>query len=207
MELVEASRNVSPRRQLQMFREAIAPDADCAWALLAMARRFSDDREKLEWVGRAVDAATRKLGEETMSTDGHPFWLDFKTRPDMRVMQLKGQLLINFGRGAEAADVFDELLRRNSSDNQGIWHMQSPLLMELGRPGKMKELVGRHPDVINVVFSMCLMLSALLDGDTGEVERQFVAVSNDNEFTAVITVSPDVARTVRWQNGWSPGLI
>jgi len=43
MELVEASRNVSPRRQLQMFREAIALDADCTWALLAMARRFSDD--------------------------------------------------------------------------------------------------------------------------------------------------------------------
>ena len=43
MELVEASRKVSPRRQLQMFREAIAPDADCAWALPAMARRFFDD--------------------------------------------------------------------------------------------------------------------------------------------------------------------
>jgi len=125
----------------------------------------------------------------------------------MLAMQLKGQLLINFGRGAEAADVFDELLRRNSSDNQGIRDMQSPLLMELGRTGKMKELVRRHPDVISGVFSMCLMLSALLDGDTGEVDRQFAAVSNDNEFTAVITVSPDVARTVRWQNGWSPGLI
>ena len=125
----------------------------------------------------------------------------------MLAMQLKGQLLINFGRGAEAADVFDELSWRNPSDNEGIRDMQSPLLMELGRPGKMKELVGRYPDVISGVFSMCLMLSALLDGDTGEVDRQFAAVSNDNEFTAVITVSPDVARTVRWQNGWSPGLI
>jgi len=48
------------------------------------------------------------------------FWMIHETRPFMRCMQSYGDCLVNMGRFQEAVSVYEEMIRLNPNDNQGV---------------------------------------------------------------------------------------
>lgn len=48
------------------------------------------------------------------------FWMIHETRPFMRCMQAYGDCLVNMGRFQEAVSVYEEMIRLNPNDNQGV---------------------------------------------------------------------------------------
>ena len=84
-------------------------------------RRFEEDlvEEALACYERGIDAAlARTIGDPDRYPD--PFWLDVDSRPFMRAVHGKGLCLWRLERVQEARVIFQDMLRWNPNDNQGM---------------------------------------------------------------------------------------
>jgi hypothetical protein len=68
---------------------------------------------------RGIDAAlARTIGDPEQYAP--PFWLDLDSRPFMRAVNGKALCLWRLGRVEEARAIFEDMLRWNPNDNQGV---------------------------------------------------------------------------------------
>ena len=95
---------------------------------------------------RAVDAGEPALGPEAFEEDVGQFWGILETRPYMRARAGLAQCLWQLGRRKESVEHYQELLRLNPNDNQGIRYLLAACLLELGRDSELNELIERYDE-------------------------------------------------------------
>ncbi len=122
----------------------ISPDAPDPYLLLAHDALTWE--EALELEEKAVMAAERILGEEPFQRFPE-FWGPAITRPYMRARYARGYALWKMGKTAEARQEFQDLLRLNPGDNQGVRYLLVALLLETGEYGQAQQVISRYsPD-------------------------------------------------------------
>src|SRR6476619_3002652 len=141
MDLCYSAQGQRSRRELQMIREALRLDPDCAEAYLTLGMRESDPAEAQRYYRQAVDAGRRTLGAEAFEVPGYPFWGAVESRPFMRAMGALADSLEVQGKLEEAADVLAEMLRLKPGEDEGMRYMYVALLLELGRLDAALELM------------------------------------------------------------------
>jgi tetratricopeptide (TPR) repeat protein len=119
IDLCHQAREQHSRRELQLIREGLRLDPDCAEAYVMLAQRESDPAEAEKLYRQGVEAGRRSLGEEAFRDPEYAFWGLLESRPSMRALFGVGDVLEMQGRAEEAADVFADVLRLNPGDNQG----------------------------------------------------------------------------------------
>ncbi|HUW84847.1 MAG TPA: hypothetical protein VMZ31_18865 [Phycisphaerae bacterium] len=134
------------RRQLQLVRQALKECPDCADAYVILAERSSDPRQASDLYARGVAAGERALGRKTFEQDAGRFWGLLETRPYMRARFGLAQSLAALGRPEEAVGHYQELLRLNRDDNQGVRYLLLPALIELGRDKEAADLTAESGD-------------------------------------------------------------
>jgi len=97
----------------------------------------------LEYYRKGVEAGERALGDQFGEMTGH-FWGVLETRPYMRARQGLADTLWRMGQREEARSHFEEMLRLNPSDNQGIRYLLIMLLLELDRDADADKLLKRY---------------------------------------------------------------
>lgn len=75
--------------------------------------------------------------------DGRLPWGILENRPFLRACHGRGLALMHLDRGLEAAEAFDELLRFNPDDNQGVRYLAPPLWLAHGAWDRAGELLDR----------------------------------------------------------------
>lgn len=108
------------RRQLQLARKALEVCPDCADAYVLLAERTSNIDEARDLYRQAIAAGARTLGPEIFETEAGRFWGILETRPYMRALFGLGYNCELGGRRDEAVMHYEELLRLNPNDNQGV---------------------------------------------------------------------------------------
>ena len=106
-------------------------------------RRFEEGlvEEALACYERGIDAArARTIGVPDRYPG--PFWLDLDSRPFMRATHGKGLCLWRLERAQEARAVFEDMLRWNPNDNQGVRF----LLQDLGEGLNWEESMARDEE-------------------------------------------------------------
>jgi tetratricopeptide (TPR) repeat protein len=121
------------KRRVALARKALAISADCADAYVLLAEETDDDTDARRLLEQGVAAGERALGEEFFRENAGDFWGLLETRPYMRARQALAQLLWAEGERDAAVGHYQELLRLNPNDNQGIRDLVVPCLLELGR--------------------------------------------------------------------------
>ncbi len=138
----------APRAEerIALAREALALSPLCSDAYLVLARETADANEALELYRRAVDAGAEALGETAFEDDVGSFWGLLQTRPYMRARHELALALWRLGHRDEAVAHYNEMLRLNPDDNQGIRYLLIDALLDLGREADAGALLKRYED-------------------------------------------------------------
>ncbi|MFW6119242.1 MAG: tetratricopeptide repeat protein [Planctomycetota bacterium] len=165
-----------------MAEEALCICADCADAYNLLAEAADSLEEATKLYRRGVAAGERALGERTFKEDAGYFWGLIETRPYMRTRAGLAQCLWMVGQREEAVEHYQDMLRLNPNDNQGIREMLMPCLIELGRDEQAEKLFKRYEEDGMAVW---MYSRALLDfrksGDSAAAGRSLEAAIEENE--------------------------
>jgi len=135
------------RQRVALAKRAIEISADCADAYVLLAEETAKSLdEALDLYRRGVVAGERALGKKAFEEDVGHFWGLLETRPYMRARAGLAQSLWEAGSRDEAVEHYQDMLRLNPNDNQGIRDLLMPYLIELGRDADAENLFGQYKE-------------------------------------------------------------
>jgi tetratricopeptide (TPR) repeat protein len=169
------------RRAVLLARQALELWPDCADAYNILARRAPDPESAGELYERALAAGVRAMEPGTFDAAGH-FWGLLETRPYMRAREGLAESLVERGRPAEAAEHFQELLRLNPGDNQGVRYTLVNLLISLSRDAEALELIDRYREGSALMEFPRALLCFRREGDSLEARRALKRALKANRF-------------------------
>jgi len=147
--VVQAAQLTSPRRQRQLARQALDLSPDCADAYSLLAELEPVPIQKLDWLEQAVAAGEHALGTDHLKElEGH-FWGAVETRPLMRAYAALAELSWVLGDRGRAITIYQQMLRLNPQDNQGVRYMLAICLLEersAEAQDALQELLDRFPE-------------------------------------------------------------
>jgi tetratricopeptide (TPR) repeat protein len=133
------------KRRVAMAKKAlqISPLCADAYVLLAQETARSLD-EALSLYRQGVEAGENALGKEAFRDDVGHFWGILETRPYMRARAGLAQALWEKGERDEAIAHYQDMLRLNPNDNQGIRYILIDCLLTAGRDEDARKLLDRY---------------------------------------------------------------
>lgn len=148
------------KQRIRLARKALSISKECADAYVLLAEESARSVEEAKELYEAgVEAGERALGAEAFAEyEGH-FWGVMETRPYMRAREGLAACLWRLDQRAEAITHYQEMLRLNPGDNQGIRYMLLTCLVEEGRDEEAEQLLNDYDDD---VAAMWLYTRALL---------------------------------------------
>lgn len=133
-------------RRQALAHEALTLWPDCADAYVLLAGEEVDLEAKRALYEKGVAAGERALGPDTFEEDAGDFWSLLNTRPYMRARQGLAGCLWALGRREEAVGHYQELLRLNPNDNQGVRFVLAGHLVELGQDEALARLLQAYEE-------------------------------------------------------------
>ena len=204
-DLCHQAEEARSRRELQLLREALRLDPNCADAYILLARRESDPAEAEKQYRQATEAGRRSLDEAAFKDPGYPFWGVMESRPFMRAMAGLCDVVGMQGRIQESAELMREMLRLNPGDNQGIRYRYVPRLIELDQLDAAREVIESkdYRDDICAMWDFAAALIAFKQGRHADADLLLKRAVARNRFVAplVLEVTPMPAGS----DSWSPG--
>ena len=131
------------RRRIQLARQALAEDATHVEANILLAESTRHAERRVELFRNAKEMATAQLGSIMDEEVGH-FWGITETRPFMRATHGLADALYEAGEVREAIAQYQELLRLNPNDNQGVRYQLTPLLLANNQEAEAVELLDSY---------------------------------------------------------------
>jgi tetratricopeptide (TPR) repeat protein len=136
----------NPARRIILAHEALEICPDCADAYVLLAEEEADTLGRaLEYYQNGVEAGERALGKEYFEEEkAGGFWLLSETRPYMRARRGLANVLWELDRNEEAMIQYQDMLRLNPGDNQGIRYSLLNLLLDMGRDAEARRLLKEY---------------------------------------------------------------
>jgi len=160
------------RRRVQLAREALQVCPDCADAYVILAEQGASLETELENYTKAMAAAERALGPDVFEESVGHFWGISSTRPYMRAKLGIAQCLEQAGRTDEAVEHYQEMLRLNPNDNQGVRYLLMPRLLQTGRDAEAARLLKQYDEQsANWAYARAL-LAFRLSGKSKAAQRE-----------------------------------
>lgn len=137
----------SGKRRIKLAKEALKISPDCADAYVLLAEESARSiEEACELYAAGVAAGQRALGDELFEEGVGHFWGMVETRPYMRARAGLGSCLWLLDRRAEAIQHFEDMLRLNPGDNQGLRYFLLTWYIVEGLAGKTEHLLAEYED-------------------------------------------------------------
>lgn len=206
MELCYDAQEQRSRRQLQLLREALRLDPDCAEAYVGLAERESDPVEAEKLYRQGVEAGRRSLGERAFNDPKYPFWGALESRPFMRALSGVAETLEMQGKLSEASEVLAEMLKLNPGDNQGIRYRYILLLLMVGRLEAAKALIEskEYRSDICVLWDLAGAIIAFKQRRSMDADRLLRQATKRNRFVVPMLLDRE-SMPEELGSGWSPG--
>ena len=179
--MYDAWEATGPRR-VQLARRALEVSADCADAYVMLAEETAGSvAEALALYAQGVAAGERALGEAAFTDGVGHFWGIVETRPYMRARLGLAQCLWAQGQYSEAIAHYQELLRLNPGDNQGVRYVLLPCLLQVGEHAGAGTLLDQYPDDAMAAWSYARALLTFQEqGDTPAARQQLAEAMASN---------------------------
>lgn len=155
-------------QRIHLARQALDLDPENVDALLMIVNVTDiEGDDKIEALRTVVDAGARRLGKKAFKELVPHFWGFIETRPYMRARAQLAIALRDAGRLDEAASEFNEMLKLNEGDNQGMRYELLTVLLVLGRLDEARALFDRYPydGESSMVFLWGRVLERVLTND------------------------------------------
>jgi len=117
--------------RIRLAEKALERSLDCADAYSLLAEEKAQSVEEARaYFEKGVEAGERALGDTAFEEDVGHFWGLLETRPYMRARAGLAQCLWILGEQEAAIGHYEDMLRLNPSDNQGIRHILLEYLLK-----------------------------------------------------------------------------
>jgi pentatricopeptide repeat protein len=171
-------------RAVALAKQALSISPDCADAYNLLAEETAESiEEAIDLYTKGVEAGERAIGEQAFKEDVGHFWGVLETRPYMRARAGLAECLWSAGRREETVAHYQDLLRLNPNDNQGIRDLLMPCLIERGRYEDAEKLFREFEDDGTATW---MYSRALLDfrkhGDSPKANESLKAALAENKF-------------------------
>ncbi|HEX5281976.1 MAG TPA: tetratricopeptide repeat protein [Micropepsaceae bacterium] len=174
------------KRRIALAKKAleISPLCADAYVLLAQeAARTPDEAVKLYCQG--VEAGEKALGKAAFQDDVGHFWGILETRPYMRARHGLAMAQWELGLHEEAVAHYQDMLRLNPGDNQGIRYTLLNCFLELGRDTDASKLLKRYKGDGSAYWTWSGALSQFRrDGDCPASRKAILRAIGDNTHVA-----------------------
>ncbi|GAC1470366.1 MAG: hypothetical protein NVSMB9_15410 [Isosphaeraceae bacterium] len=164
-------------------RQALEIWPDCADAYVLLAEQARGPKEAHDLYALGLKAALGALGEEILTEANGQFWSLLETRPYMRARHGLAQTLWILGRRGEAVEHYQDMLRLNPNDHQGIRYNLAACLIEMARDEELEALLSRYEKDASVswLYSAAL-LAYRREGDSPRARKLLAAGRKKNPF-------------------------
>jgi len=180
---------VRGRRRVQLARQALELDPNCADAYVILAEQAGTLDDELHLFAEGVAAGERALGAEVFTEAAGDFWAISETRPYMRSRLGLASALVRAGRGGEAIEHNQELLRLNPNDNQGVRYVLLPELLRAGRDVEAAKLLKQYDEEsANWAYAQAL-LAFRLSGPSAAAKRELLRALRINQYVPELLAS------------------
>jgi tetratricopeptide (TPR) repeat protein len=159
--MYQAWEEPNPASRIKLARQALSISPDCADAYVLLAEEEAGSLGRaLEYYQKGVEAGERALGKGYFKENRGYFWGLLETRPYMRARQGLAETLWELGRPEETLKHYQEMLRLNPNDNQGIRYSLASLLLALNRDDDLGKLLKRYAEdaFASLVYTRALWL-------------------------------------------------
>jgi tetratricopeptide (TPR) repeat protein len=172
------------QRAVALAKKALSISPDCADAYSFLAEQTAKSMEEaIDLYTKGVEAGERAIGKQAFVEDVGHFWGLLETRPYMRARVGLSECLWVVGRREEAVTHFQDLLRLNPNDNQGIRDLLMPRLIELDRDKDAEKLFKQFDDdgMATWMYSRAL-LDFRKHGESPRADASLKAALAENKF-------------------------
>lgn len=174
-----------PREASTLARQALEVWPECADAYVLLAEAARGPKESLDFYVKGVEVAARDLGESAFREAVGMFWGLLPTRPYMRARLGLAQVLWVLGRREEAVDHYNELIRLNPNDNQGVRYRLAASLIELGRGEELAGLIRQFDEDGSATWDFsAALLQFRGEGDSPAARALLAAAVKKNKFVS-----------------------
>lgn len=180
--MYEAFETANPRKAVALAQEALQVCPDCADAYVLLAQYAPTLDKALHLLGQGVAAGERVLGERTFREYAGEFWGLLETRPYMRARRGLAECLWAVGRREEAVAHYQDMLRLNPNDNQGVRYLLASCLLEMERHQDLEQLLHQYEDDASAEWAYARALLAFrLEGDSERARRALQEARETNQ--------------------------
>jgi len=160
--MYEAWDTENKEERLKLTKEALSVSPDCADAYNLLAEEDAKTLEEaMKLYQKGMEAGRRALGEKIFKENNGHFWGYTPSRPYMRSRFGFMECLWVSGEYDEALGHAREILKLNTSDNQGIRYILAAYLTDLGRYDELDDLLN-HGEFEDDCMAEWLYTRALL---------------------------------------------
>ncbi|MCT7974313.1 tetratricopeptide repeat protein [Laspinema olomoucense] len=176
--------SVPGKKRVQLAKRALKISADCVDAYVLLAQESAKTlKEAKGFYEQGVQAGERALGPEFFEEHAGYFWGMTETRPYMRARQGLAECCLQLGETEEAIAHYQQMLRLNPNDNQGIRYMLLPCLLEEGASEAIAHLFQQYEDESSAswTYSRALWLFQK-DGATEQTNQELQQALKRNQY-------------------------
>jgi tetratricopeptide (TPR) repeat protein len=179
--LLDRAYRARGRRAVLLARQALEIWPDCVDAYNLLAGRMPDPDAAGRLYELGMAAGVRAMEPSMFDEAGH-FWGLLETRPYMRAREGLAETLVQRERLPEAIEHFQEMLRLNPNDNQGVRYTLVNLLIRLDRDDEAMDLLGRYEEDSTLMEFPRVLLWFRREGDSPVARRVLKQALQANRF-------------------------
>ena len=138
-DLVFEAFKLTPDKAKKNIEKALALDPTCIEAYEYLASREKKLEKALAVLEKGIAIGREKFGGQFLKKNKGIFWGIHETRPFMRCLYAKSEILVLMGKIAEGVAIMEEMLEINKNDNQGVRYPLLSALIVLGETEKFKK--------------------------------------------------------------------
>ncbi|OXU14726.1 tetratricopeptide repeat protein [Sedimentisphaera salicampi] len=158
----------------KLCHKALSIDLDCVDAILMLSDLESETAEEhIASAQKAVAAGIRGLGEDFFEEAVGNFWGIIETRPFMRAMADLAESYLMLGKKGHstAIQLYEEMLKLNPNDNQGIRYLLISCYFNTKRYADAGKLLDKYDDDVSALFLWSRVLYDYITSGKAEAEK------------------------------------
>lgn len=180
--LIYKTVGVSTRRQIRYAKKALSIYRNCADAYVILAQYEKDKDEKIRLLREGVLAGERTLRHLGLQLDDEGGYWQVQARPYMRARLALANALYEIGEEEAAIAEYEEILRLNPNDNQGVRYLLVHAYLKVGRDQDANDLRRKWNDPASTWAFTDAYLAYKDQGDTPFSRSQAINAYYSNPY-------------------------
>ena len=206
-DLVEEAYRLTPSKAKKNVEKALQLAPDCVGAYEYLASRETSPQKALEKFDKGIAIGWKKFGGKFLEENKGHFWGIHETRPFMRCLYQKANILLIYGKMEDSVDIMKEMLELNPNDNQGVRYLLLSALAMLGETDDFKKYDKMFADEESTQMLYPRALFAFkAEGNSANARKKMLKAIKANPFVVDILLDTNYKFTGSGSYTWgSPG--